>query len=452
MSKLTKIREGNEFINKLTNQTDKQISYYKIEYNNKTYTLSRSEAELIYRFYSTSKYTIPVAEICHRFFPYYSLGELKNIIKTFSEHANLSYNTTSFTPHEYEELNNEERSDKISNFILHKEIIKSQGDELGTLKNLVKKQQNIIKKYKEIENVIRNTNLINKSDVYLAKDYSQVSSSKALAIYISDMHIGCFVPESQAPLNLNIGYDYNEVIDRINKFIDYIKTLNTKFEEVWVFNLGDAIDGIDGTTTRRDVKLPQNQGNTEMINSYIKAIIYLFDNLNFNLKAKRYFFRSVGESNHGGTAEYAASLAISFYLKSKGVDSYVAEGPYGICKIFNHIIVYFHGKDNLNQNSPLPNVLDNKTVVYLDSFLSRNGLSDYKGPILFIKGDSHKPSLTSTEVYDYKTVSSLFGSSSWGQANFPAIKWGIDFSIFSNDARLDGSVKDVVDKQTPNII
>ena len=73
-----------------------------------------------------------------------------------------------------------------------KEIIKSQGDELGTLKNLIKKQQNIIKKYKEIENVIRNTNLISKSDVYLAKDYSQVSSSKALAIYISDMHIGCF--------------------------------------------------------------------------------------------------------------------------------------------------------------------------------------------------------------------------------------------------------------------
>ena len=230
-------------------------------------------------------------------------------------------------------------------------------------------------------------------------------------------------------------------IDRLNQLLTTINQQG-KFDDIWVFNLGDAIDGMDQTTSRHDVRLPQNMSNSEMARNYRQDINYLFDTMIANNMANEYHFRSVSQSNHGGDFEALASEFLVEQLKHKGIDSAMAESAFGITKIAGTPVVYGHGKDSANQIRPLGVHLDNRTKNYIDSLLRANGLTSYFGNILVVKGDSHQYNLSGCADYNYLSVGSLFGSSEWAQSNFPCRGWEINYSVFCNGTIMHGSVKD----------
>ena len=63
---------------------------------------------------------------------------------------------------------------------------------------------------------------------------------------------------------------------------------------------------------------------------------------------------------------------------------------------------------------------------------------------IVVKGDSHRSNLSKGKKFDYKSVSSLFGSSKWIHSNFGNTPWGCDYSLFNeNNHRVDGIINDL---------
>lgn len=437
MNTVELIRNGQLFINKLTGLEENKISEYKVITDASTFTMSREQVELLYRNYVHDGYDLSVKDISS-YFSLFSSSDLARIRMAFSNTFGLRKEDTIITPHEIEEHNLDELKEIVADFVRHKQILGFKNDLPDILNKIIDEQKEEIANLKDYKAIIEE----GFKDVPFDTPIIQtIPSSKSLAIWLSDMHIGCKVTSTGAIMQENVGWDNQMVIDRLNKLLLTIKQQGP-FNEIWVFNLGDAIDGMDHTTSRRDVSLPQNMSNAEMAKYYRQDINYLFDTMIANHMANSYHFRTVSQSNHGGDFEAQASEFLVEQLKHKGIDSAMADQAFGITQIQNTPIVYGHGKDSVHQIRPLGVQLDNRTKAYVDSLLRANGLASYFGNILVVKGDSHQYHLSGCADYMYMSVGSLFGSSEWAQSNFPCRGWEVNYSIFDNGNIMHGSVRD----------
>ena len=437
MNTVELVRNGQLFINKLTGLEENKISEYKVITDARTFTMSREQVELLYRNYVHDGYDLSVKDISS-YFSLFSSSDLARIRMAFSNTFGLRKEDTIITPHEIEEHNLDELKEIVADFVKHKQILGFKNDLPDILNKIIDEQKEEIANLKDYKAIIEEGF---KDVPFDAPIIQTIPSSKSLAIWLSDMHIGCKVTSTGAIMQENVGWDNQMVIDRLNKLLLTIKQQGP-FNEIWVFNLGDAIDGMDSTTSRRDVSLPQNMSNAEMAKYYRQDINYLFDTMITNHMANSYHFRTVSQSNHGGDFEAQASEFLVEQLKHKGIDSAMAEQAFGITQIQNTPIVYGHGKDSAHQIRPLGVQLDNRTKAYVDSLLRANGLASYFGNILVVKGDSHQYHLSGCADYMYMSVGSLFGSSEWAQSNFPCRGWEVNYSIFDNGNIMHGSVKD----------
>ena len=60
-----------------------------------------------------------------------------------------------------------------------------------------------------------------------------------------------------------------------------------------------------------------------------------------------------------------------------------------------------------------------------------------------VKGDLHQSATSYGKLFKYKSVGSLFGSSTWVMANFGFTKWCCDFTLIDEDGdMIDGIIKD----------
>ena len=437
MNTVELIRNGIPFVNKLTGLEDNKISEYKVITDERTFTMSREQVELLYRNYVHDGYNLSARDIS-AYFSLFSSSDLVKIRIAFSNAFGLRKEDTIITPHEIEEHNLDELKEIVADFIRNKQVLGFKNDLPTVLNKIIDEQKEEIEQLKDYKTIIEE----GFRDVPFEAPVIQATpSSKSLAIWLSDMHIGCKVTPSGAIMQENIGWNNQMVIDRLNQLLVTIKQQGP-FNEIWVFNLGDAIDGMDHTTSRREQELPQNMNNAEMAKCYRQDVNYLFDTMVANHMANSYHFRTVSQSNHGGDFEAQASEFLVEQLKHKGVDSAMAEQAFGITQIQNIPIVYGHGKDSIHQIRPLGVQLDNRTKAYVDSLLRANGLASYFGNILVVKGDSHQYHLSGCADYMYMSVGSLFGSSEWAQSNFPCRGWEINYSIFDSGNVMHGSVKD----------
>lgn len=415
---------------------------YTVVTNKKTFSLPKDQVEQLYRLYPTSGAGLSVREICSTYLTNYLTDELQQIIKSFREAYKDTYplikSGNIFAPHEWEEDTEDTLYKKKVAFTSRLHKLRLQSQENKNRQNLIAELQAKLNDRDEFVKQLNNVIKDNNTDYYTS---TRVEGNRSLAIWLSDMHIGCRVDASGAVMNENIGWNPDTVKSRLQKVIDRITSAGP-FKNIYLFNLGDALDGMDATTTRRDVSLPQSMSNSDMINHYIKIILWFVNSLKHNHCAKNYYFRSVGESNHGGSAEYAANVAVASILESQGVNSYVCNKSIGFTMIDSIPVMYLHGKDNTNQRTPLGATLSNKDILYLSDVIQSNGLSEYRGRILVVKGDSHQAALTACNDFEYKSVGSLFGGSMWAQANFALRRWEVNMSIFENGERMDLSVKE----------
>lgn len=438
MNRVQLIRNGDLFINSLTNTEDHKVSEYQITCGNDIFVLTRNQVEQFYRYYTKRGYNLTIADLVN-YFPTFTFKDLSNIRQAFYNSHCLRKEDNIITPHEYEENTVDEIQDIISEFIKRKQVLSCQSKLPSTLNKIIEEQKEEIAKLKDYRTIIKE----GFKDVPLTiKEINVTPCKRSIAIWLSDMHIGCAVTPYGAVMNENIGWNNTMVLSRLDMLLTTIKQ-HGKFNEIWVFNLGDAIDGMDRTTSRRDVSLPQNMSNSEMARCYRLDINYLFDTMIENDMANKYYFRSVSQSNHGGDFEAQVNEFLVNQLSKKGIDSFMPDTTFGITKIQEIPIVYGHGKDTLHQNRPLGVYLDTRTKAYIDSLLRANGLTQHFGNILVVKGDSHQYNLSGCNDYTYLSVGSLFGSSEWAQSNFPNRGWEINYSIIEDFSIIHGSIKDV---------
>lgn len=298
-------------------------------------------------------------------------------------------------------------------------------------KNVQSVENNLDHYFTSISNLAYNkTKLPKTSSTFVLDNYS---NKKSLFIYLSDTHVGAMTETDSLYENYYSGEVFKNRIDKIFQEVQLINKSHGKFDNIFVLNLGDSIDGLNGQTSRGGHTLPQNLSNKEQFEVYTQTIINLFDNLfNANL-ANNLKFYSVGESNHAGSLEYVLNRTIEIYLnatypniETKVFDKFLGHFEYGA-----NTFILTHGKDSKNLKFGLPLVLDGKVENQINDYIYQNDIRSKF--ITLVKGDLHQSAVQYGKRFKYKNVMSLYGGSAWVHTNYGSTKSGIDMEVISED-------------------
>lgn len=422
----------------LIRDEDGKIKFYEFKVLRKdkaplTGRLTRDEMNNIHRMYSYYGMSITQREVS-RYFPEYSLIDFKRILRVFS----ITKAVAPFAPHIIEEHTQEE--------LVNMQMREKENDFLRTMEEQsIKNDRLLLKKYalenielkRKLEEGIKvdlvGLDLSNIGNLAHAKKYSL---NKDVVIYLSDMHIGAFV----SPLSIYSNpYNKAEVIRRMDVILDQLFDLNRiykGFNNIYVCNLGDSLDGYDGQTTRGGHSLPQNMCNKEQIHTFIECMNYFFTRLS-EMECNFLNYICVGESNHDGDFGYAANVALEAILSHRGVNCTIFDKFIGEFMVGDTTFVLCHGKDNKDMFKNLPLTLDVKTENFINEYLDNKKIY---GKVVFVKGDLHQSATTYGRRFTYKSVGSLFGSSEWIHKNFGNTLACTDYSIVSENSIIDGRI------------
>jgi hypothetical protein len=269
--------------------------------------------------------------------------------------------------------------------------------------------------------------------IYLTKKLKPIkfpkekANDKCLMIHTSDKHIGCKVENSIYENEYNEG-TIEERMTALLKEVIYLTSVYGKFDKIIFNDLGDALDGYNGQTTRGGHKLPQNMNNQQQFDTFVKTTCDFFDYMvELNL-ANSYSYHAVTQDNHSGDFSYCANKAIEIFLNCKYpqievriLTKFIEHYTYG-----NHTFMLCHGKDKEDMKHGLPLKLNDKTINYIQQYIDYNKL---EGNLHFIKGDLHTSNTELHRKFRYVNVLSLFGASKWIHNNFGNSNSGVSFDV-----------------------
>lgn len=277
--------------------------------------------------------------------------------------------------------------------------------------------------------------------IYLTKKLKPIklpiekANNKCLMIHTSDKHIGCKVVNSIYENEYNEG-TIEQRMTALLKEVIYLTSIYGRFDKIIFNDLGDALDGYNGQTTRGGHKLPQNMDNQQQFDTFVRTTCDFFDYIvELNL-ANSYNYNAVTIDNHSGSFAYCANRAIQIYLNCKYpqievriLTKFIEHYTYG-----NHTFMLCHGKDNEDMKHGMPLKINPKVENYILQYIEYHKL---EGKLHFIKGDLHTSNTELLRKFRYVNVLSLFGASKWIHNNFGNSNSGVSF--------------DVVEKQTDRV-
>lgn len=260
------------------------------------------------------------------------------------------------------------------------------------------------------------------------------SNNKTLMVYTADKHVAAHVPASALYVNNYSKADFATRMDLLLKEIFYLETLYGKFEHIYILDLGDALDGWKGQTTRGGHQLPQNMGNREAFEAYLCVHKHFFDTLVTSNLSNNYHFKAVSIDNHASTFAYITNRALEEYLlvKYPQVTTQIFEKFIEHFQMDKHTFVICHGKDDIDMKHGFPLHLNDKTINMINHYLDQHKISNENNTVHFIKGDLHQDCLQSSSRFRYRNTSSLFGSSKWAMHNFIPQAPGVSFDVVEN--------------------
>lgn len=164
----------------------------------------------------------------------------------------------------------------------------------------------------------------------------QPSNGKSLMVYTSDKHVGAYVPENGLYRNDYSAVSFEQRMRLLLKEIIYLQTIYGVFENIYILDLGDSLDGMDAQTTRKGHYLPQNMSNKEAYKTYLKVHKEFFDDLLQAKVANNIIFTAITNDNHCFTEdmEILTEKGWKFYSELKD-DDYV-----GTLNIQSNVIEY----------------------------------------------------------------------------------------------------------------
>lgn len=433
-NKTEQLRESSNYI-KVNNQDIPQITGYrfKILVQDKPTLegiLSREDMELIHRSYSSEGSNLSQRSVA-RYFPTYTFQEFKKILRAF----NITKASSSLAPHIIEESS----IDKLVQLTIQQKensyLKKLEQDKNNLVeskyKDLVKEHYNLKNKFSDLKEFFGDLNYDPKS--FTDYKFINTKGKKTLILNLADMHIGAKVSDKSI---YNNEYNETEVLRRLKKILDKVNSLKDQIDDIFVFNLGDSLDGYNGETTRGGHKLPQNMDNKEQVKTFINCMLFFFKNLkeiNPNIS-----YICVGESNHDGDFGWLANHKLITILDYQlEIQTYISDYYIDSIKVDDTTFILCHGKDNTDMFKNLPLYIDPNTENKLNEYLDYHGIS---GNIVFVKGDLHQSAISYAKKFTYWSVGSLFGSSSWIHKNFGNTKACCDYGILSDNTLLTGRI------------
>ncbi len=249
-------------------------------------------------------------------------------------------------------------------------------------------------------------------------------SEDTVLLFIADCHVGAALDENS--LYDDQYYD-GDVFRRRLQYLaqDLISrsVASGGLDFLVVFDLGDALDGYNGQTTRGGHNLPQNLDNAGQFDTYVQGYLDFFKTLFENNVASKYSYIGMSNSNHSGDWDYVAMKAMASILEAKfdDVECTVSRKfiePFSFDFDNGKTITYLatHGKDAKYMKKGLPIKLDDRSKRWIEQYIRLNGLEEDE--VVFVKGDLHQYGVELSETFDYINVPSLFGSSDYLTYNF----------------------------------
>lgn len=283
----------------------------------------------------------------------------------------------------------------------------------------------------EIQSVLRG--VMNESFVRPMVNYPSVHNDKALFIYTSDKHIAAYVDQQRANYDNPFGeMHYASRMKRIQHEVIYQSQIYGVFKDIFVIDLGDKMDGLDGMTTRKGHKLPQNMSNREAFEATFRVEKDFYDILFHSGCASKYHVIQNANSNHGGDFDYMVSRAVEIYInkaypdvETRVMEKFIEHVEYG-----RHVILLTHGKDDSDMKHGLPLHLNDKTENYLNKYLIYNSIDPTMYHISVVKGDLHTNTSQDSYGFRYRNALSLYGGSKWVGTNFGPCKAGCSFDVY----------------------
>lgn len=263
------------------------------------------------------------------------------------------------------------------------------------------------------------------------------SNKKALFVYLSDRHIGAYVNGQALYDNQYNAQEYEDRMEEVYYQILKMHHLFGVFDDLYIVDLGDKMDGQNGYTTRGGHKLPQNMSNKQAFETAIKVEKNFFDKLIEDNIAVTYHVLQNCNSNHGGDFDYMVNRALEMYLnavypwvKTRMLTKFIEHEVYG-----EHVFLFTHGKDDEDMKHGLPLHLNDKTENYFRKYLMYHNINPQTSYVSIIKGDLHLANSQETYGFRYRNVLSLFGGSKWIGTNFGPNKPGVCFDIVEHDTQ-----------------
>lgn len=262
-----------------------------------------------------------------------------------------------------------------------------------------------------------------------------------LNIYISDEHLGCDPSDGMYQNSFGIkvlASRHEDVITEIAKLASFYG----RFHQINLINLGDAIDGQDGKTTRGGHSLQQNLTNREVFEAFLVIHKSTIDTLFAMDVSDGLNYFAIANSNHGGDMEYMVFSALKQYVEGKyeGFNFIIMEDFFNTSIIGNHIFIFTHGKDDTHRTRGLPLHVDKNADVFIRDYISEK-LSTDSRQIHVIKGDLHQSASEYTKQFRYRNCGSMMGSSAWIMTNFGNTKPATDYDVIIGDTILEGHIR-----------
>jgi hypothetical protein len=342
-------------------------------------------------------------------------------------------------PHSAEDIENILKIDKdkwkLSTY-WNKQHKDSKGVDYWVISAMITKKQENELSVEDIDTLL--TKVFNKVKYVPIKTTpsNELTNNKALFIYTSDKHIAAYVNDKEAIYKNDYGkMSFQARMLNVLYEVYYLVNLFGQFEDIFIIDLGDRMDGMHAQTTRGGHKLPQNMSDKEAFETAITVEKEFYDRMFQSEYSQNYHIISNACSNHGGIFDYMVSRALELYVnatypfvKTSVQEKFIDHIEYG-----KHVLIFTHGKDTEDMKHGMPLHMNDKTENYLNKYLMYNDIDPKSKQISVIKGDLHKDTSETTYNFRYRNVLSLFGGSKWIATNFGPSKSGCSFDVVEKE-------------------
>lgn len=404
--------------------------YYRIEIRDQAPLegyFTREEMDKVYRLYSNMDGAGLTQREVAREFPHLTSRDFKRILRAF----NITKSSIPVAPHtlleepleKVKELVLKSKEDNLLKILNHQRSKHFEKAYIDAKKEIIElKNTNL-----QLKNIIEGIDIEKIEPIHINKEI--LDDEKALIICLSDMHVGAMTEKNSIYKNKWNEKEFRKRLEIVLEELSQISKTNGKLDNLFIFNLGDALDGYNSKTTRGGHDLPQNMNNKEQFTVYVEGMLSFFEALHRMGISNNIEYHCVTNDNHSGDFGFIANKSLDYIskyrfpdMKINIIEKFIDHINYGV-----HTFILTHGKDDKDRKYGFPLYLDQKTELFFNQYIDIHRI--FTPEISIYKGDLHQSSICYGKKFRYKNVSSLYGSSNWIHNNFGYTRPGVDYEI-----------------------